>query len=69
MNRGDLITLVSFSLSVFSSPYFHLFDPFDSVSGLLDKHLFSDSKSDIVVNVFFDALVKIVQRGKTYPTR
>ena len=44
-------------------------DAFDAVSGLLDKQLFSDSKSDIVTNVFTDALAKIVQRGKTYPTR
>ena len=45
-------------------------DAFDAVSELLDKKLFSDSKSDIVMtNVFTDALVKIVQRGKTYPTR
>ena len=44
-------------------------DAFDTVSGLLYKQLFSDSKSDIVTNVFTDALVKIVQRGKTYPTR
>ena len=40
-------------------------DAFDAVSELLDKQLFSDSKSDIVTNVFTDALVKIVQRGKT----
>ena len=40
-------------------------DVFDAVSELLDKQLFSDSKSDIVTNVFTDALVKIVQRGKT----
>ena len=33
----------------------------DAVSELLDKQLFSDSKSDIVTNVFTDALVKIVQ--------
>mgnify|MGYP000450581843 CR=1 FL=1 len=51
------------------SPYFHVSDAFDAVSELLDKQLFSDSKSDIVTNVFTDALVKIVQRGKTYPTR
>ena len=44
-------------------------DTFDEVSELLDKQLFSDSKSDIMTNVFTDALVKIVQRGKTYPTR
>ena len=44
-------------------------DAFDAVSELLDKQLFSDSKSDIVTNVFSNALVKIVQRGKTYPTR
>ena len=44
-------------------------DAFDAVSELRDKQLFSDSKSDIVTNVFSDALVKIVQRGKTYPTR
>ena len=44
-------------------------DAFDAVSELRDKQLFSDSKSDIVANVFTDALVKIVQRGKTYPTR
>ena len=44
-------------------------DAFDAVSELLDKQLFSDSKSDIVTNVFIDVLVKIVQRGKTYPTR
>ena len=44
-------------------------DAFDAVSELVDKGLFSDSKSDIVTNVFTDALVKIVQRGKTYPTR
>ena len=44
-------------------------DAFDTVSELRDKQLFSDSKSDIVTNVFTDALVKIVQRGKTYPTR
>jgi len=42
-------------------------DAFDAVSELRDKQLFSDSKSDM--NVFTDALVKIVQRGKTYPTR
>ena len=44
-------------------------DTFDEVSELRDKQLFSDSKSDIMTNVFTDALVKIVQRGKTYPTR
>ena len=44
-------------------------DAFDAVSELRDKQLFSDSKSDIVTNVFTDALVKIVQRSKTYPTR
>ena len=44
-------------------------DAFDAVSGLLDKQLFSDSKSDIVTNAFTDALVKIVQRGKTYSTK
>ena len=44
-------------------------DAFDAVSELLDKQLFSDSKSDIVTNVFTDALVNIVQHGKTYPTR
>ena len=44
-------------------------DAFDAVSELLDKQLFSDSNSDIVMNVFTDALVQIVQRGKTYPTR
>ena len=44
-------------------------DAFDAVSELLDKQLFSDSKSDTVTKVFTDALVKIVQRGKTYPTR
>ena len=44
-------------------------DAFDAVSELRDKQLFSDSKSDIVTNVFTDALVKIVQRGQTYPTR
>ena len=43
-------------------------DAFDAVSELLDKQLFSDSKSDIVTNVFTHALVKMVQRGKTYPT-
>ena len=48
-----------------ASPYFHVSDVFDAVSELLDKQLFSDSKSDIVTNVFTDALVKIVQRGKT----
>ena len=40
-------------------------DAFDAVSELRDKRLFSDSKSDIVTNVFTDALGKIVQRGKT----
>ena len=44
-------------------------DAFDAVSELLDKQRFSDSKSDIVTNVFSNALVKIVQRGETYPTR
>ena len=44
-------------------------DAFDTVSELLDKQLFSDSKSDIVTNVFTDDLVKIMQRGNTYPTR
>ena len=44
-------------------------DAFDAVSELLDKQLFSDSKSDIVTNVFTDALVKVVLRGKIYPTR
>ena len=44
-------------------------DAFDAVSELLDKQLFSDSKSDIVTNVFTDALVKIVLRGNTYTTR
>ena len=44
-------------------------DAFDAVSELLDKQLFCDSKSNIVTNVFTDPLVKIVQRGKTYPTR
>ena len=69
VNR-DSITSISFSLSVFSwSPYFHVSDAFDAVSELLDKQLFSDSKSDIVTNVFTGALVKIVLRGKTYPTR
>ena len=38
-------------------------DAFDAVSELRDKQLFSDSKSDIVTNVFTDVLVKIVQRG------
>ena len=42
---------------------------FDAVSELLDKQLFSDSKSDIVTNAFTDALVKTVLRGKSYPTR
>ena len=44
-------------------------DALDAVSEWRDKQLFSDSISDIVTNVFTDALVKIVQRGKTYPTR
>ena len=44
-------------------------DAFDAVSELLDKQLFTDSKSDIVTNVVTDGLVKIVQRGKTYPRR
>ena len=46
-------------------------DAFDAVSDheLLDKQLFSNSKSDIVTNVFTDALIKIVLRGKTYPIR
>ena len=35
-------------------------DAFDAVSELLDKQLFPDSKSDIVTNVFSEALVKIV---------
>ena len=39
-------------------------DAFDAASELLDKQLFSDSKSDIVTNVFTNALVKIVQRGQ-----
>ena len=39
-------------------------DAFDAVSELLDKQLFSHSKSDIVTNVSTDAIVKIVQRGK-----
>ena len=39
-------------------------DAFDAVSELLDKQLFSDSKSDIVTNVITDALLKIVQRGE-----
>ena len=37
------------------SPYFHVSDAFDAVSELLDKQLFSDSKFDIVTNVFTDA--------------
>ena len=37
---------------------------FDAVSELLDKQLFSDSKSDIVTNVFIDTLVKIVSAAK-----
>ena len=44
-------------------------DAFDAVSELHVKQLFSDSKSYIVTNVFTDPLVKIVQHGKTYPTR
>ena len=39
------------------------------MSELLDKQLFSDSKSDIVTSVFTGAFVNIVQRGKTYPIR
>ena len=39
-------------------------DAFDAVSELLDKQLFSHSKSDIVMNVSTDAIVKIVLRGK-----
>ena len=69
VNR-DSITSVSFSLSVFSwKSIFRVSDAFDAVSELLDKQLFSNSKSDMVTNVFTDALVKIVMRGKTYPTR
>ena len=49
--------------------YFPVSNAFDAVSELLDKQLFSNSKFDIVTNVFTDALVKIVQRDKTYPTR
>ena len=41
-------------------------DAFDAVSELCDKQLFSDSESDIVTNVFTDALVT---PAKTYPTR
>ena len=44
-------------------------DAFDAMAELLDKQLFSDSKSDIVTNVFTDAIVKMVQHSKTYPTR
>ena len=39
-------------------------DAFDAVSELLDTQLFSHSKSDIVMNVSTDAIVKIVLRGK-----
>ena len=39
-------------------------DAFDAVSELLDKQLFSDSKSDIVTNVFTDALVKRCSAAK-----
>ena len=41
-------------------------DAFDAVSELLDKQLFSNSKSDIVSNVFTGAIVKIEQRGQSY---
>ena len=69
VNR-DSINSVSFSLSVFSwKSKIHVSDAFDAVSELLDKQLFSDSKSDIVTNVFTDALVKIVLGGNAYPTR
>ena len=44
-------------------------DAFDAVSELLDKQLLSDSKSNIVKNVFTDAIVRIVQRGISFPTR
>ena len=66
-NRDSIIS-VSFSLSVVSrkSIFSSVSDAFDAVSELLDKQLFSNSKSDIVTNVFTDAIVKIVQCGQTY---
>ena len=68
-NRDSKLRYCFRYLYFHGSPYFHVSDAFDAVSELLDKQLFSDSKSDIVTNNFTDALVKIVQRGKTYPTR
>lgn len=61
---------IAFAICIFMEVhYFPVSNAFDAVSELLDKQLFSNSKSDIVTNVFTDALVKIVQRDKTYPTR
>ena len=66
VNRDSITSISLAPLSVFhESPYFHVSDAFDAVYEMLDKQLFSD----IVTNVFTGALVKIVQRGKTYPTR
>ena len=58
----DIKTQFVTSKSIFSS----VSDAFDTVSELLDKQLFSNSKSDIVTNVFTGAIVKIVQRGQSY---
>ena len=69
LNRGSITSVSLLYLNFHESSLFHVSDAFYAVSELLDKQLFSDSKSDIVTNVFTDALVKIVQRGKAYPTR
>ena len=44
-------------------------DAFDAVSELRDKQLFSDSKSDIVANVFTDALVKNCAARQNLPNK
>ena len=57
VNRDSITSVRSCYLYLRASPYFHVSDVFDAVSELLDKHLFSDSKSDILTNVFTHALV------------
>ena len=69
VNRDSKLRYCFRYLYFHGSPYFPVSNAFDAVSELLDKQLFSNSKSDILKNVFTAALVKIVQRGKTYPTR
>ena len=60
VNRDSKLRYCFRYLYFHGSPYFPVSNAFDAVYELLDKQLFSNSKSDIVMNVFTDVIKQMV---------